>query len=229
MKKIEYGKHKLVEDSFQSYLVNGAKFTTTEEYPIIRSDMISTKIPDSIMPFEKAINYKGDLSNTFICTYEKDCTFERIRRNPSKYVNFFKRTAGIIGFDYSIHSDMPIIKQKSQMNDNLSLTYFYANQDIPAIPNLRCGDIELQKEFFEAIPKKKLVSVGVHGFHKYKFEKYEWLCFLEDVIQELEPSGIIVYGHLNEQLYDQQKEKTQFHLYDPWINTKGKKVFNYVH
>ena len=115
---------KEVPDSFQAYLVEGASFTKTEEYPILKEDMISKNIPIDIMPFNKAITYRGDLSKTFICFFEPDETFERVRRNPKKYLNFFKRTAGIIGFDFSVHSDMPIIKQKSHMNDKLSLTYF---------------------------------------------------------------------------------------------------------
>ena len=83
------------------------------------------------MPFSKAITYRGDLHDTFIGFYSPDDTFERVRRNPKRYLSFFKRTAGIIGPDFSIHSDMPIIKQKSQINDNLSLTYYYGSQGIP--------------------------------------------------------------------------------------------------
>lgn len=127
MNSLNYGKYKPVKDSFQAFLVSNAKFTAKEEYPIIPADMMSKNLPQKIMPFSKAINYHGDLTDTFICTYEADNSFERIRKNPQRYVSFFKRTAGIIGFDYSIHTDMPLIKQKSQINDNLSLTYYYGN------------------------------------------------------------------------------------------------------
>ena len=210
-----------VEDSFQAFLVEGAKFTPNEEYPIIENYMISKKIPEKIMPFEKAITYKGDLSETFICTFCKDSTFNRIKTNPQKYINFFKKTAGIIGFDFSIHSDMPIIKQKSQMNDNLSLTYFYGKNNIPIIPNLRCGDDELQKEFFMAIPTNSIVAVGTHGFIKEVYQKYEWLCFLNDVISDLAPKEIIVYGNLRGKIFDDIKSKSNFHFYTPWIYNRG--------
>lgn len=36
---------KEVPDSFQAYLVEGASFTKTEEYPILKEDMISKNIP----------------------------------------------------------------------------------------------------------------------------------------------------------------------------------------
>lgn len=217
MKYNKYGKNLPVEDSFQAFLVSNAKFTKKEEYPIIPIEMVSKNIPVKILPFSKAINFKGDLSNTFICTYEADSSFERVRKNPKKYISFFKRTAGIIGFDYSIHTDMPLIKQKSQINDNLSLTYFFGDNGIPVIPNIRCGTDELINEFITAIPKNSIIALGVHGFYKYRFEKYEWYCFLEKILPKIQPIKIIVYGSLNDPMYDVFKEKYDFHFYTPWI------------
>lgn len=216
-----------VPDSFQAYLVEGAYFTETEEYPILEKWMISRFIPLNIMPFQKAITYKGDLSKTFICFYSPDKTFERIRQNPKRYVNFFKKTAGIIGFDFSIHSDMPIIKQKMQMNDNLSLTYFYGKHCIPVIPNIRCGIDELIPEFLNAIPKNSIIAIGTHGFMKTKAEKCEWHCFLEIIIKELNPAKIIVYGPMNNSLFF-DFNRDLFVFYKPLINEYYEEVAEYV-
>lgn len=215
---------KKVPDSFQAYLVKDASFTKQEEYPILQKDMISDKLPIDIMPFNKAITYKGDLSNTFICFYEPDDSFERIRRNPKRYLNFFKRTAGIIGLDFSVHSDMPIIKQKAQMNDNLSLTYYFGSNGIPVIPNIRCGIDELIPEFLEAIPKHSIIAVGTHGFIKTTKEKYEWYCFLDTIITELAPQKIIVYGTLSSKIFDDIKQKQEFVLYDSWVAKRVKEM-----
>ena len=176
------------------------------------------------MPFNKALNYRGDVSHTFVGFYSPDKSFERVRRNPERYVDFFRKTAGIIGPDFSIHSDMPVIKQKSQMNDNLSLTYFFGSQGIPVIPNLRAGIDELEPEFFSAIPQSTYVAVGTHGFIKEKQEQFEWYCFLEKVINELHPKGIVVYGALNGKLFDGLKEQADFYFYEPWINQRLKEV-----
>lgn len=205
-------------------MVEGAHFTEEEEYPIIPSEFVSTKLPEKIMHFSKAITYRGDLSDTFICFFSPDKTFERVRRNPKRYLHFFRRTAGIIGFDYSIHSDMTVVKQKTQMNDNLSLTYFYGSNGIPVIPNLRCGIDELQDEFFAAIPRNSLVAVGTHGFIKMKHERYEWFCFLEKVINELNPSGIVVYGTLNDEMFNDLKHKVNIKCYDTWSDLRRKEI-----
>ena len=104
------------------------------------------------------------------------------------------------------------------MNDNLSLSYYYGNNGVPLIPNLRCGNDELLQEFLLAIPRHSLVAVGTHGFIKEKQEKYEWFCFLEDIIEQLEPKVIIVYGTLEGKIFDPLKEKTKFVFYDAWID-----------
>lgn len=85
---LDIGFNDAVDDSFQAFLVDGALFTHKEEYPILREDMISTSVPKKIMPFSKAITFQGDLSDTFICFFSPDKTFERIRRNPRKYIHF---------------------------------------------------------------------------------------------------------------------------------------------
>ncbi len=217
-----YGKLIQVPDSFQAFLVKGAEFTKEEEYPIIPGAFVPTEIPQKIMPFQKAISYRGDLSETYICTYSPDESFERIRQHPRRYADFFKRTAGLIGFDFSVHTDMSLIKQKAQMNDNLSLTYFYGAQGNKVIPNIRCGVDELLPEFLSAIPRGTLIAIGTHGFIKYQYEKYEWYCFLERIIKELEPSGIIVYGSLKDPIFYTLKQSAHFYCYEPWISEHRK-------
>ena len=222
MKHINYysASTEAVEDSFDAFLVENADFTTLgEEYPIIPETMIAKSLPDKILPFEKAISSREDLSKTFICFYSKDKTFERIRRTPANYVNFFRKTAGIIGPDFSIHTDMPVIKQKSQINDNLSLTYYYGSKGIPVIPNLRCGINELIPELFEAIPKNCIVAIGTHGFVKYYEQQYEWYCFLEKILEQLNPSHVVVYGTLRGTILKSFKDDPRFVLYEPWLDS----------
>lgn len=219
--KIMYILNKAIEkkctpDSFGAYLVEGARFSSTEEYPIIEKEMVSQVLPADIMPFDKALNYQGNLEKTFICTYARDNTFERVRRNPKKYLPFFKRTAGLIGFDFSVHTDMPLIKQKSQIYDNLSLTYYYGKQGVPVIPNVRSGVDELTNEFLECIPKESTIAVGTHGFIQKKFEKYEWYCFLDLIVKQLHPTNLVVYGTLNSKLFTDFKAKTNIVCYSSW-------------
>lgn len=207
-----------VEDSFQAFLVKGARFTSKENYPIIEPDMVSEDKPIDIMPFEKAIYCKSGLKNKYICFYERDKMFERVRRDPKKYLRFFKRCAGIIGFDYSVHTDMPLVKQKAQINDNLALTYYYGRNKVKVIPNIRYGIETTEDEFFKAIPKGSLISFGTYGFFKTRAQRVEWFCSIEKSIDVIKPKGIIVYGSLDDPDFDELKRKCPFYIYESWIS-----------
>ena len=217
-------KNDTIEDSFQAFLVEESTFTDIEEYPIIEEWMLPKQPPKKIMPFDKAINYHGDLRDTYICFYSRDPSFERVRKSPKRYLPFFKRCAGLIGFDFSIHSDMPLIKQKSQMNDNLSLTYFYGQNGCPVIPNIRWGIEETAEEYLSAIPKNGLVAIGTHGFCKRTEQKAEWICCLEKLIRVADPSGIVVYGNEDRSIFEPFKNQCQFFFYEPWYNAHRKKM-----
>ena len=225
MYKNRYG---VIEDSFQAYLVDGASFTKEEEYPIIREDMVPQNPPIKVMPFSKAITYQGDLSEYVIYFYSPDGTFERVRRNPRRYLNFFKRCKGIIGFDFSIHTDMPLIKQKAQLNDNLSLSFFFANNGIPLFPNARGGVDCVNDEYLSALPKHTYIALGVYGFIKLKEQKHEWRLWIEKLIDYLEPTGFIIIGHLPQEIIDDYKDKTEFHLFDSFMEERSKEVRQHV-
>ena len=210
----------IVLDLFQAYLVEGASFTANEEYPILKKSMSPSFPPKKIMPFSTAITFQGDLSDCYVYFYSPDETFERIRRNPRSYLNFFKRCGGIIGFDFSVHSDMPLVKQKSQLNDNLSLSFFFAKNGVPLIPNCRGGSDCLNDEYLEAFPKHSYIALGVHGFVKRKEQKHEWRVWILTLIQKLEPKGFIVIGHLPQDIINDYKDVVEFHIYDSFIEER---------
>lgn len=127
---------KKAPDSFNAFLVEGANFTKSENYPIILKEMVPTSIPIKIISFPEAVNFKGNLKEYYICFYAKDDSFKRILKAPRRYISMLKRAAGIIGFDLSIHDNMPSNQQSSQIYNNLALTYFYGKQGIKVIPNV---------------------------------------------------------------------------------------------
>ncbi len=214
----------MVEDSFQAFLVDGADFTKEEEYPILKEWMVPQKPPVKVMPFFKAITYQGDLSEYYIYFYSPDGTFERVRKNPKKYLHFFKRCKGIIGFDFSVHTDMPLVKQKAQLNDNLSLSFFYAHNGIPLFPNCRGGSDCVNAEYLRALPKHTYIALGVHGFVQLKEQKHEWRLWIDTIIKHLEPKGFIVIGHLPQDIIDDYKDVAEFHLYDSYMEERAKEV-----
>lgn len=212
---------KEVEDSFGAFLVENAEFTEVEEYPILPQSFVANDAPNKVMPFFEAIASKEDLSNVFVYFNCADKTFERVRRYPKKYLPFFKRTAGIVGFDFSVYCDMPLIKQKAQLNDNLSLTYYYGKNGIPIIPFVRLGSDCTIEDYLTAFPKNSIIAIGPHGFIKRKFQKYEMYWELQTIVEKLHPKEIVVIGHMDKWIYEKYLDHISFSFYDTVIDLRN--------
>ena len=191
--------------------------------------MVPNHPPRKIMPFSKAITYRGDLSDYCIYFYSMDETFERVRKKPKRYLSFFKRSGGIIGFDFSVHTDMPIIKQKAQMNDNLSLSFYFAQNGVPLYPNCRGGADSVNEEYLQAFPKNTLIALGAHGFVRLKEQKQEWRVWIETIIKKLEPKGLIIVGHLPKEIILTYQNFTNLYVFDSLIEERRKEQKAYVH
>lgn len=193
-------KQKCVRDEFKAYLVEGARFTTSEQYPIIEKWMIPNVKEIKVVPFNR-IDGVSNLEDYYICFYCRDKDFKKILNNPRQYLKLFRRAKGLIGFDYSVYSDMPVVKQKAQMYDNLALTFYFGMRNIPVIPNIRYGNEPTRDEFLAAIPKNSVIAIGSYGCVRSNEEKKVFKAFLSDILFALEPKMVVVYGTMPDDVF----------------------------
>ena len=213
---------KPAKDDFQAYLTNGAFYTNTMGYPILESWMILDSIPKRMVPFDK-IKEVNDLSDCIICMYCNDASLNKIRKNPHLYLKNFSKAMGITGLDFSIFNDQPYAIQIYQMYSNLAYSYYYGLRHIPIVPNVRIGETAFSKEYFDAIPKGAIVSIGTYGFSKTKEEKNRQNKFVEELVESLRFKTILVYGSLT--TYAKHIlciNNIRYYCYKPWISIKDK-------
>ena len=127
-------KRRAEKDVFRSHLVKGARFCGYMELPELPK---ADALPDCLTEFRRMKNPSS--ANQFIHFYIDDSKFECVYRNPSKYLGWFSRFAGIIGFDYSISAESPLYKQIDGIARGRELSFWYAKQGIEVIPNVRWG------------------------------------------------------------------------------------------
>jgi hypothetical protein len=215
-----------VKDLFGAFLIEESNWVGQEEYPKIEDWMVPVNLPQKMIPFDriKEINHTSEY---FVCFYCKDESFTKIQKNPKRYVNMLRKFAGIIGFDYSIYTDMPIIKQKSQMFVDVSLSYYFGKNGIPIIPNIRYGVEDTQEEFLKAIPHNTLIAFGTYGFIKTIQEQQVWFDALHKVITQLNPNGIVVYGSFPNDLRRwMELYQVPLYIYESYTSLKMKEVKN---
>ncbi|MBR5996990.1 MAG: DUF4417 domain-containing protein [Bacilli bacterium] len=214
-----------LRDVYLAYLITDARRTTIDEYPIIEEWMVATEPPKEIIQWDRRCD-TIDHEKTAISFYCCDPGFQPILNNPKNYVDKFKKYQCLIGLDASPYDNMPIVVQKSQIFLNLACTYFYGSKGIKIIPNVRLGD-DRTLSSLEAYPKHTLIAIGTHGFTKRIDNRVIFAKQVQRLVDELEPSGICVYGPATEEIFGYARLKGipiyQYDSYTMKENAKDKK------
>ena len=168
---IKKSKSPYVRDVYLAYLIDGARRTETDEFPIIEEWMVATEPPKEIIQWDRRCDVKDPL-NTAICFYCCDPGFQPILGNPQRYAEKMKQYQCVVGLDASPFDNMPLVVQKSQIYLNLGITYYYGLLGIKVIPNARLGDNRII--FAEQVKR---------------------------IVDELEPKGICVYGLASDEIF----------------------------
>lgn len=221
---IRKSKTPYIRDVYLAYLIDGARRTETDEFPIIEEWMVATEPPKEIIQWDRRCDVK-DPSNTAICFYCCDPGFQPILGNPRRYAEKMKQYQCVVGLDASPFDNMPLVVQKSQIYLNLGITYYYGSLGIKVIPNVRLGDNRTLSSL-EAYPKHTLIAIGAHGFTYRLDNRYKFIEQVQRIVDVLEPSGICVYGSAFDEIFGYARLKGipiyQYDSYTMKENVKDK-------
>lgn len=201
--KIEY-KHLMnpyVRDVFLSYLIDGARRTVPDGYPIIERWMVATEVPEEIYQWDCRNEAKGKESVSGMSFYCGDPGFTPVLNDPKKYVDKLRQYQCLIGMDGSPFDNMPPIVQKSQIYNNLAITYYYGSQGIKIVPNVRLGNDDTLG-MLDAIPRHCLIAIGTNGFTWRLENRGLFKKQVSIIVERLKPTGIIVYGQAYEDVFE---------------------------
>ncbi len=219
-KKIET----LVDEGFRVSLVAKATFDGAFEIPHInRPDGIV--IPSGMVPFSLR-DHSTDFKD-FVCFYEHDVNFREILTNTENYVEDLKRFPGVISPDCSLYIDAPLCVQIADIYLNRAIGYYLQEQGIYVVPNIRWGDertytTELfnEKVAFQGVDKHSIVSIGTYGQIRSAESKRFFREGLIEMLKELEPEVVLVYGPMPDKIFGDLKDKTRFVAFPDWITRK---------
>jgi len=221
-------KRNIVDDGFNSELVETAQFAGIHEIPVLKSPN-EIIIPSSLIPFSQ-ISKSADNAE-FVHFYEHDIKFRDILTSTGEYLEKLKRFAGVISPDCSLYHDMPLVLQFTNTYMNRAVGYFLQQHGIYVIPSVRWGDERSytseycgEKVSFLGVPKNSIISIGTYGCIRSKEDKYYFKAGLEAMLEELMPQVVLVYGSMPKSVFGCFDAYTKFHQYPDWISQKRKKV-----
>jgi gene 1 protein len=114
--------------------------------------------------------------------------------NPEKYIDILKEYECILSTDFSLYIDMPIAMKIWNIYRSRLIGQLYQRQGIKVIPTISWAEIESFDYCFQGIPKNSIISISTIGVKKDKNALAIWEDGVNEMIKQIEPSTIIVYG-----------------------------------
>jgi len=183
-------------DVFNAFLVALATYAGFFEFPLIKP---TYDIPNKLIAFSKALSCKD--YNQWVHFYEDDYLFERIWRNPKKYLEILGRYNGVILPDFSLYRDMPLVMQLWNIYRSRAIGHWLQVNGIKVIPNIRYGDRRTYRVCCDGIEKHCVIAIGSHGNMKNTTDRGIFLAGLDVVVKTLQPSVIVLYGSAPEKYF----------------------------
>jgi len=191
------------KDVWNAFLVAVAHYAGLFEFPVIQPNY---SIPNRLISFSKAINSKD--YNQWVHFFEDDYLFERLWRNPERYLEILKRFNGIILPDWSLYRDMPFVMQLWNIYRSRAIGFWLQLNGVSVIVNIRYADRRTYKYCCDGVPRHCVIAVGTHGTIKNREDRKYFTEGLNYVIRILEPIVIVVYGSAPDDIFDKYRRKS---------------------
>ncbi len=159
------------------------------QMPIIRNDHV---IPSDLIGFNYAKTSKN--KNCGIHFFLDDYQFERVWNDPEKYIDILFEYDCILSPDFSLYMDMTMPIKIWNVYRSRQIGAFYQSRGIKVIPTISWAEKETFKFCFQGIPKGSVVAVSTIGVKENKEALQIWHDGMEEMIKQIEPETIIVYG-----------------------------------
>lgn len=187
---------KSCKDVWGAFLVAAADYAGLFEFPVIKP---TYWIPNRLIAFSKAVGCKD--FDQWIHFFEDDYLFERIWRDPKRYLPILKRFNGVILPDFSVYRDMPFVMQLWNIYRSRAIGFWLQANGVKVIANVRYGDRRTYRCCCNGISKGCTIAVGSHGALRIAEDKRLFTEGLDAVIKRLEPSTIVVYGSAPDEVF----------------------------
>ena len=159
------------------------------EMPIINNDHY---IPERLIGFNEALTSKA--YDACVHFFLDDYQFERIWKEPRRYVDALKRFSGVCSPDFSLYLDMPTPLRIYNTYRSRLVGQYLQSQGLKVIPTISWANKDSFEFCFKGIPKGSVVAISTLGVRKDKEALSIWQNGKKELIAQIEPSILLIYG-----------------------------------
>lgn len=219
-------KKAIIDDGCESWLVKDAVFQLPLGIPIIKapSELV---IPKAIVPFSQ--RNIADSCDSAVGFYEMDINFSDVLRAPDVYVSDLARFGAVISPDCSLYRDAPLAVQLANIYRNRAIGAYFQSKGLYVIPQVRWGNEYTyttqyfpEKIAFLGVEKGSIVAIGTYGCSKTREDRHHLSAGLDEMIETIEPSVVLVYGPMAKEVFAPHVNSTRFVQFDDWTTRQHK-------
>lgn len=177
-------------DAYNLGLVDNGNMTDDFwQMPIIKCD---NYVPDELIGFNYAKT--NDRKNVGVHFFIDDYQFERVWNKPEKYIKVLAEYDCILSPDFSLYMDMPTPMKIWNIYRSRQIGAYYQGCGLKVIPTISWAEAESFEYCFRGIPKGSIVAVSTIGVKRSADAMQIWREGMDEMIKQLEPSKILLYG-----------------------------------
>lgn len=211
------------DDGFQSYLTETANFVGEIKMPEI-VQMKNEEIPKCLIPFSKIKNAKN--KRGYIHFYEHDKIFQNFIADVKNYIPLLSQYDGVITPDCTLAIGQISYLQMTNTYFNRAVGVFLQKHGISVIPTVRWSDESSFSFCFNGLPKNAIVAISTHGCIKSNIQKKLFRNGVIEMIKQLQPRDVIVYGYMPKSVFHDLEHQTKFHRYPNHFESTHRKEYN---
>lgn len=192
-----YTRYSTANDVMKEFLIYGAELT----------EMGFPKLPAVQVYPSDTIDFRSGLSRTFKGHHGTSCNFYiddekflSLENNVDKYLNYLKLFKCVLGIDFTIDTQMPLIMQFFNKYRSMALDWYLTLQGITVIPNVNIIPYEGREWLLDGLPKRSTVCCSTNGRVRSKGAREEFCKGYYEMCERLEPTRVVVVGILPDEL-----------------------------
>lgn len=194
---MRYMRYSTANDVMKEFLIYGAELTEMG-FPILPAVQA---YPTDTIDFRAGLNrsFKGH-HGTSCNFYIDDEKFLSLENNVDKYLNYLKLFKCVLGIDFTIYTQMPLIMQFFNKYRSMALDWYLTLQGITVIPNVNIIPYKGREWLLDGLPKRSTVCCSTNGRVRSKAAREEFCGGFREMCERLEPTRVVVVGILPDEL-----------------------------
>lgn len=179
-----------LRDTFHAWMLTDAEYAGKLDMPVLSKTKL---IPSGLISFSDAMRANEKDYDKTVHFFEDDYLIERFWNRPSTYIKKLSKFEGVIGLDYSVCWDFPII-QKNYNHFRNSICTYWLQKNLPVVvPQARC-ELDDYDEVLAGFPKHSSIAIGARSMVKDKKDRKKLKESVKCIVDYLEPLNLIWYG-----------------------------------